>query len=51
MTASTVTSLVLPICVMDFTEASIRVVFPEPTAPTMAMEIGMASLVSMSDPQ
>ena len=51
VTVSMVTSLVLAICVMDLTDASIKVVFPDPTAPTMAMEMGMASLVSISELQ
>ena len=51
VTASTETSLVLAILVMVSTAASIIVVFPEPTAPTMATDTGMASLVSMSAPQ
>ena len=51
VTASTETSLVLAIFVMVSTAASIIVVFPEPTAPTIATETGMASLVSMSAPQ
>ena len=51
VTASTETSLVLAIFVIVSTAASIMVVFPEPTAPTIATDTGMASLVSMSEPQ
>ena len=51
VTASTETSLVLAILVMVSTAANIIVVLPDPTAPTIATETGMASLVSMSAPQ
>ena len=49
--ASTATSLDLATCVIVPTAASIMVVFPAPTAPTIAMDTGMDSRVSISASQ